>query len=229
MNHRHPSNPNLCLYSESTWEGIPVQTQRGPLIINYLDNIRRVIHHAATEHPRTCVFRCELNFPNNGYESDTTVISRFIQSLKAQIKAQEVRKLREGKRAHHCHLRYVWVKERDGSHIWHYHVALFVNRDAYFTLGTFKPMSQAMVNASLLDNTNMSDRIRMAWASALGLNLENTSGLVHFPKHPVYDLDANDPNFYNQFNEVFHRLSYFAKSETKHFGQWSKNFGSSRS
>lgn len=234
MSHRHSSNRNLTLYSGATWQGHPVQTKCGSLISHYLERILNVIQCAVDEHPRTWVIRCELSFPDNGYEPDTAVISRFIDSLKAQIKAHEARKRREGKRIHYCHLRYVWVKERASSHVWHYHVALFVNRDAYFTLGLFKSMrdvnsherSQSSINDS--DTTNMSDRIRTAWASALDLRLDATRGLVHFPKNPTYCLDANDRDFDDQFDDVFHRLSYFAKSDTKHFGNGSNNFGSSR-
>lgn len=235
MSHRHSSNRNLTLYSEATWQGHPVQTKCGTLISDYLDRIHQVIQRAVTEHPRTCVFRCELSFPDNDYEPDTAVISRFIDSLKAQIKAHESRKSREGRRIHFCHLRYVWVKERDSSRVWHYHVALFVNRDAYFTLGLLKSMRSLSVNdysessVNDTDSTNMSDRIRLAWASALDLRLSETRGLVHFPKNPTYCLDANDRDFDDQFDDVFHRLSYFAKVNTKHFGEWSKNFGSSRS
>jgi hypothetical protein len=235
MNHRHSSNRNLTLHTESTWDGLPVQTKCGSLIVNYLDRIRLVIKRAVKNHPRTCVFRCELSFPDNDYEPDTAVISRFIDSLKAQIKAHESRKSREGRRIHFCHLRYVWVKERDSSRVWHYHVALFVNRDAYFTLGLLKSMRSLSVNdysessVNDTDSTNMSDRIRLAWASALDLRLSETRGLVHFPKNPTYCLDANDRDFDEQFDDVFHRLSYFAKVKTKHFGEWSKNFGSSRS
>lgn len=234
MSTRHPSNPNLRLHLEEVWQGFPVQIQRGSLVVNYLDSINQVIQRAVTEHPRTCVFRCDLNFPAEGYEPDTAVISRFTDSLKAQIKAHEARKLKVGKRVHPCHLRYVWVKERNSSQIWHYHVALFVNRDAYFTLGMFKSMRHGIGNESSepctsdTDNTNMSDRIRMAWASALNLNLEDTSGLVHFPKNPTYDLDVNDPEFNIQYADVFYRLSYFAKVETKRFGNGSNSFGCSR-
>ncbi len=234
MNTRHPSNSNLFLHLGTFWQGLPVQRKCGLLIINYLDRIRQVIQHAVAVHPRTCVFRCELNFPADGYEPDTAVISRFIGSLKAQIKAHEVRKLREGKRVHLCHLHYVWVKERNTSDVWHYHVALFVNRDAYFTLGVFKPIHEVLGNelscicSPESDERNMSDRIRMAWASALDLRLGETSGLVHFPKNPTYSLDTNDQDFDDQFDAVFYRLSYFAKKDTKHFGNNSNNFGSSR-
>lgn len=234
MNHRHSSNRNLTLHTASTWNGYPVQTKCGPLIVNYLDRIRQVIKRAVNIHPRTCVFRCELKFPDNDYEPDTAAISRFIDSLKKQVVAHEARKLREGKRVHSSHLSYVWVKERDSSAHWHYHVALFVNCDAYFTLGTFKPihgwndseLSGAYSPDS--DERNMSDRIRMAWASALDLHLQDTRGLVHFPKKPTYHLNVKDSNYDRQFDDVFHRLSYFAKANTKHFGDWSNNFGSSR-
>ena len=226
---RHTSNKNLTLLSTRLWRDLRVQSESEDLIVNYLDRIFDVLNNAINEHPRTFVIRCELNFPSDYYEPDTAVISRFTDSLKAQIKAHEDRKRREGKRVHDCHLRYIWVKERASSHVWHYHVALFVNRDAYFTLGLFKSgnqLSESSISES--DNTNMSDRIRMAWASALDLRLDETRGLVHFPKNPTYSLDVNDESFDDEFEEVFYRLSYFAKQRTKHYGNRTRNFDCSR-
>jgi len=233
MNQRHPFNQNLFLHAEPTWQGFTVYDQRGPLIQNYLERIHQVIHNAVGEYPRTWVVRCDLHFLQNGREPDSAAISRFIDSLKAQLVAHEYRKAREGKRVHPCRLRFVWVKEQAESHHPHYHVALFFNRYAYFTLGTFKQTGWGLGRDTPWtipdpEDRNMVDRIRMAWASALDLGLEWASGLVHFPDNATYHLDAGDPAFESQFANLFQRLSYFAKAETKHFGDGTNWFGSSR-
>lgn len=233
MNHRHPLNQNLFLHAEPTWQGFHVYDQRGPLIQNYLERIQQVIQNAVQEYPRTWVVRCDLHFLTNGLEPDTAVISRFIESLKSQLAAHEHRKARDGKRVHPCRLRSIWVKEQGESRHPHYHVALFFNRDTYFTLGTFrKPGFNLDPDVPWCipdpDDRNMSDRIRTAWGSALDLGLEWATGLVHFPDNPTYDLDANDPAFPNQVADLFKRLSYFAKADTKIFGSGDNHFGCSR-
>jgi len=234
---RHHLNKNLLVTSASTWQGLPVLQQAGMLVMNYLKGIHQVMQKAITAHPRTCAFRCDLRFPANGYEPDTAVISRFIESLKAQMKADELRKLRENRRIHENQLRYIWVKEQDRANNWHYHVCLFVNRDVYFTLGLFH--SPLVVDDGSWDNCfpktqeaaerkNMVDRIRWAWASALGMSIKDTIGLVHFPENATYHLNANSTDFYISYQTLFTRLSYFAKADTKHYGDGTNWFGASR-
>lgn len=237
MSRRHNANRNLFLSEESEWNGLPVQTCRGMLIDNYLKRINEVIENATTAHPRTCAFRCDLRFPIDMIQSDTSVISRFFLSLKAQLIADEQRKTKEGRRFHRSELRYIWVKERDGSNHWHYHVCLFVNRDAYFTLGRFRPSARYDNDdldglfTKIRDRTerkNMVDRIRKAWVSALRLSDEKMGRLVHFPDNATYHLDINAVDFRTKYESLFYRLSYFAKRDTKHYGDGTNNFGSSR-
>lgn len=97
---RHTSNKNLTLLSTRLWKDLRVQSESEDLIVNYLERILDVLNNAINEHPRTFVIRCELNFPSDDYEPDTAVISRFTDSLKAQMKAHANRKRREGKRVH---------------------------------------------------------------------------------------------------------------------------------
>lgn len=232
MTIHHPPR-NLRLHDKSTWQGKSVYTQRDHLIANYLEKIDHVICCATTDHRRSFVIRCDLHFCQYDHESDTAVISRFIDSLKAQLRAHEQRKYREGKRVHSCRLRYIWVKERSLSPNAHYHVVLFLNNDAFCTLGLMRRVQDYRNNHEepcypASDERNMVDRIRQAWASALDVSFKTASGLVHIPRNATYHLDANDAEFDSQFSELFYRLSYMAKLDTKHFGDRSKNFGSSR-
>lgn len=234
---RHPYNKNLVLSSETTWQGMPVLEHQGIVVVNYLQRINHVIQQALSVHPRTCAFRCDLRFPASGYEPDTAVISRFIDSLKSQMAWAEIQKRQANQRIHPNQLRYIWVKERDTANNWHYHVCLFVNRDVYFTLGVFglassvddgnwdSPLPQTLEE---VERKNMAQRIRMAWASALGMSVENTIGLVHFPQNATYHLNVNSVGFQESYQALFYRLSYFAKLDTKHYGDGKNNFGSSR-
>jgi hypothetical protein len=223
MNKRHPFNPNLFLHEGDHWNGLPVQTHCGPLIVNYLERINETVGKALCEHPRTAVMRFDLRVPMGWPEMDTEVISRFTASLKAQLLADSHRKEREGKRVHPCTVRYVWARERVSSEHSHYHVAIFLNRDAYFTLGRFRANRLWGDDDTFLGEeegavVNMADRINHAWASALGCNSGPVPGLVHFPENPVYSIIASSPCCGQQIAEVFYRLSYLAKADTKHYG-----------
>lgn len=231
MRLRNPDNHNQTYHQDSTWNDLPILNKHEPLIQSYLSTIHEVMRRAVQEHPRTFGVRFDLHFPVgwNAPEGDT--ISRFIDSLKAQITADLHRRSQERKdgRVLPCRLRYVWVKEQDNSSAPHYHVFAFLNRDAYFSLGNFQ------VNQAIWEDmppepsrANMAERIHKAWASALGLQSLMVRGLVHFPIRCCYTIDANSLNFEEQFNKAFKRGSYFAKARTKRYGDGSNKFGSSR-
>ncbi len=231
--HTHPLNPNLHLTYESDWDIFPVLHQQNGLVVEYLQKIQGVIDTALQRHPRALVIRCDLRFPQ--YQTihyDSAVISRFIESLKAQIQHDQHVKASSGKRIHPCELRYVWVKEQVGSEFPHYHVALFLNRDSYFNLGQFQQSTMIPIPDTPVDQSyfresanNMAGRIMQAWSSALRLHESMTIGLVHFPENSFYALNLGDAAVYS---EVFKRLSYFANTDTKQYGDGTRWFGASR-
>ncbi|MEY4591747.1 MAG: hypothetical protein RIR18_642 [Pseudomonadota bacterium] len=68
-------------------------------------------------------------------------------------------------------------------------------------------------------------RIHEAWASALGIPVENKLGLVEFPQNLFYLLQQADPM---TLSDSIHRASYLCKAETKQYGDWVHGFGASR-
>lgn len=207
-------------------------THCGPLNQHYLNRIERTLRGALEIHPRLTVIRVDLRLPNNGIFSDDpmewdtptlfantnpNLISRFIASLKAQIKAEYDSKQREGVRVHPCELNHVWVREYSQEHKEHYHLALMVNKDRYFSLGNYNmPGGLAWM-------------IKKAWASALGLSVEHFYTLVNIPQNPIYTLNHNAPHdeFVAQLSPLLKRLSYLAKEKTKVYGTDKRNFGCS--
>jgi len=210
------TNQRYKIYKQETYKGFSLQRNHD-LIEHYLDKIDNVFGNALAEHPRTCAIRVDLRLPDehNGYS--TNIISKFIDSIKAQISADLNKKVRSGGRNRNCSVRYVWVKERDTSMNSHYHLVLLLNSDVYNCLGSITAKSG-----------NMSSRIKKAWSSALGIDYDSFAGLVHFPKKCVYKINVNSSSFENDLDDLFHRVSYFAKTNTKEVGNRSNNFGSSR-
>ena len=89
--------------------------------------------------------------------------------------------------------------------------AFFFNKDAYYHLGDYER------------SDTLRGLITGAWYSALGLELEDHQGLVHFPTNGRYILDINDPDFPEQHQHLLARLDYLTKLDTKAAGQ--RNFG----
>ncbi len=230
---RHQDNPNLFLHSEPSWNGIPVQTQCGALVSNYLERIRDVIGQALSDHPRIAVFRFELMFPCFWPGADSAVITRFTESLKAKIESLQARKSREGKRVHPTRVRFVWVKEKSSAMSWHYHFALILNKDSFHSLGEYcESPGEAWIDVPRDPRAGqcncLAHCIVQAWASAVGATPEQVIGSVHFSRNGVYFLNVNSPDYVQQYANLFYRLSYMAKAETKCYGDSRNAFGCSR-
>lgn len=221
MSKRHSSNTNLTVISNGQYKGFNVYHR--PLSAEYLDAILRTFDAALNEHHRTFMIRVDLhlpqlNFPDSPAIFDTSVISKFFKSLNAKIQHDRYTKGSERNRVHPCTMRYVWARERAEAPTDHYHVAIFLNNDAYSHLGHFNRMGN-----------NLRTKIVEAWASALRIDDEHSRGLVHFPNSPQYYINLNAVDFHLARADAFYRLSYLAKLETKHFGDGTRSFGCSQS
>jgi hypothetical protein len=214
----NPSNRNQTLYFDDTFQGLPVMRGHGPLITEYLEALYQVMCDALADHKRVLAIRLDLRFPHDmeadGDVNTSKTISRFIDSLKAKIRHDRNRAGLQYRYAHNTEVRYVWAREIGQAARVHYHCALLLNRDAYFTLGKYGS-----------DQPNMARRIMEAWASALGLQFDQSNGLVHFPENPVYRFAINTKR---DMEEFFYRATYLCKAETKQFGNGRHGFGASR-
>ncbi|EGX6956816.1 inovirus Gp2 family protein [Aeromonas hydrophila] len=181
---------------------------------SYFQRCLDVVYSALQEWPRVFVLRVDLRFaegfwgenndsPKCFQNADVGAITRFIESLKSQLKENHRRKRCSGKPSL---FKYVWVRERENSRYDHYHLVLFFNRDHYAHLGDYADR----------DAANMGTRIQKAWCSALGLPVEDYAHLVHFPSKPNAKLDRNiknaDPE---RYQEILIRIAYLCKTRTK--------------
>ena len=221
MNKRHTLNNNLTLINDTEWNGLGLLPKHSPYIEQYLERTLETMKRAVERYRRTTAIRFDLHIPKQAAAPDSEVISRFFSSLQEKINAHQLRKARCGQRVHTCQLRYVWVRERHLSDHRHYHCCILLNGDVYRHLGSF-------ISAKEGGASNMAKRVRSAWASALGCSWEDSAGLVHYVDNGVYRIDANSPSLWRDYSALFSRLSYFAKSKTKPFGDDKNNFGCSR-
>ena len=229
MEYPHPQNGNLTLTDQPFWHGFALIPEYAPYVTQYLTRTFEVLGKAIENNRRLTVVRFDLRLPNGMKDPGPGIITRFVESLQSQVDADQAQKDREGKRGRHCRVRYIWTREQDRSESGHYHVAIMVNRDAYRFLGGYPASNGYVEPPQRPGNRTLADMIVRAWARALDLiNVEEAIGCVHFCRNGVYWLDANGPTFSEQLKGVFYRLSYFAKADTKHYGDGAHSFGSSR-
>lgn len=213
---RLPDNTNLSLHWLPEYMGFPVQVTRGPLVENYLQRLKQVLDLSLSDYGRVFAFRFDLRFPLGmavGVNEDMC-IERFIASFKAKIRHNRNQAQLRNRQAHDTLVRYVWCREIGQHGLPHFHFVMFLNGDAFSSLGKFE-----------FERSNIFNRLHEAWGSALKLRETEVKGLVEFPSDARYLLRRDDPGSWDAF---FCRSSYLCKVATKAYGDGRHNFGSSR-
>ncbi|EOZ4878947.1 inovirus Gp2 family protein [Pseudomonas aeruginosa] len=219
---RHPDNNNLSLYYDDTYDGLPVMSETGPFIREYLSDLKHTIDLALAEYPRVFAFRVDLRLPRGielpDYAYTNQVISDFFESFTRKIRYDQERVRQRDGYARGCKVRYAWAREVPRGGWPHYHVLILLNRDAYYTVGKLRSARVNMIN-----------RMEESWASALGLSLGQVSGLVNIPKNAEYRVDRYvHRGEEDELPELFHRASYLCKVATKSYGDRQRGFDTSR-
>lgn len=225
------NNTGINLMKKSTYQGLPTLGSSYELNNDYLEVIRVPMDNAMDEYPRVFAVRFDLRQPQGalldclsrdeilGNEAlgiyRTDLATRFVQSFKAKLKAHERRCHRKGTRVYPCTVRFAWVRERDKSAHDHYHFVLFLNEERFGRLG------------NTTRSGSLAWTITSAWASALNCDVSTIRRLVHFPDNACYVLDRKSEDLIEQFNDLFYRLSYFAKYATKHYDEGHRCIGRS--
>lgn len=183
---RHPDNNNLSLHYDPIYDGLPVMRDKGPFIREYLSALKHTIELAMAEYPRVLAFRVDLRLPQGihlpDYAYTNQVISRFFESFTRRIKYHQG-KVGERGYARGCKVRYVWSREIGQAGKPHYHLLILLNRDAYYTVGRLRS-----------EKINNIRRMEDAWASALGLSVDQVVGLVNIPEDAEYRINRHDPS-----------------------------------
>ncbi|WP_295718098.1 inovirus Gp2 family protein [uncultured Halovibrio sp.] len=212
-------NRNLTLHYDDDYQGQTVLARPDqPLITQYLDRINDTIDEALYHHHRITAFWFVLKLPF-GYplgDTDNSLMTSFWKSVKSKIEADRIRARRHNSRVHETGVFYVWAREYNATETApHWHCALMVNQDTYYTMGSMQS-----------NQDNMWSRINSAWASALGLYVNQIDGLVELLDNETYYLDQNSMG--DKRKNLFKRLSYLAKSPTKVYQDGIHAFGCSR-
>lgn len=222
---RHPYNPNLTLIYGSEWQGMPLLWQQQPFIEQYLQINHYVIRHVFREGRSCLVVILILRFPYAYPFPEHGVMTAFFRSLKEQIRADINARTGKSGRQICCDLDYIWTREQSSNsndHS-HYHVALFVDLEAYYRIGSLRQspvvLDEERVSPIIPRARSLAERINRAWARAIGIQDWQAVGLVQFPDNAEYRLKPHDPEFFEGYLALFKRLSYFAKARSKDYTQ----------
>ncbi|TXE51173.1 inovirus Gp2 family protein, partial [Serratia marcescens] len=103
----------------------------------------------------------------------------------------------------------------------HYHVVLFLNREAYPYPGNYRSVNGEYSH-------NLALMIMEAWVRTLGLNHQQYYSLVEFPANCYYHLSKNSVDFNTQYASVTGRINYLAKEYSKDYSDGQRSFGCSQ-
>jgi len=228
---RHRDYPNLKLIYGDEWRGLPLGKQ-APYGERYLEVNLNVMRSAIERHRRSFAVLFILRLPN-GYNIPVNgLISRFTKSFKAQVRADLSARSNDSGRRLQSDVTFLWAREKGKSENYHFHVAIFLNRDVYNSIGNYKLQwcigSYDFFAPGRSRAGSLHHRLTRAWATALGIVEVKGAGLVEYPENAQYHLDAHDIDFPFAFADLFGRLSYMAKIRTKDYRAGADCYGSSR-
>ena len=193
-----------------------------------MEKILSVSNNSMECHSRVFAFRVDFHFPKMDFwemvfavrpDYGGVAIKVFVEELNKLIGKDIVNRRLNGKRVHPTTIRYIWAREQtaDAAHP-HFHMMIFLNRDAYYKLGNYES-----------ERMNLANKVRVAWHSAVSdenISLQDCKkmGLVHFPKNAEYLIERNDTE---SLKKMLVRTAYLAKNETKRRGEGYRCFGGS--
>lgn len=206
----------------------------GPLNPTYMKRIHDTISKAQRDYPRLLAIRFDLRLPDEDlrdsltdYNPDRMVWSRFIASLKAQIKADTKKRKKQGRRTYPCRVRFIRAREFDGSGITpHQHVCLLLNRDMYVGPGFYGSKKSEWLNME--QTRGLSRMVFNAWVRALKLNDKKYKRLVYIPEKCSYALTKSHISYQDNYDAMIQRVMYLAKINTKHNDDGWRSFSCSQ-
>lgn len=186
------------------------------VISNYMENYNRVFTLRADLRFAQSHVPGEPDLPLCFQKIDEKAITRALDSLKSQLRAEHLRSGRAGGPALPA---YIWARERDTSEHPHYHLVLLFDREVYAYLGNYTES----------DADNMATRIQKAWCSAIGLDYPDYASRIHFPKnHSAWFTRHHALTLHPDYYDFLLRIAYLAKKKTKDLSDGYRNLGTSQ-
>ena len=194
LNATHTSK-YLTITQDRTFNGKPLHYHKDGLILEYLEDIDRVLTEAINQYPKLCVAHFNVRLPSDFDGNHSEVFSRFFRTLKLETNELCLMKYRRRPQQYHqTVIRHVWFKACESTS--QYHLVLFFDKRLYLCLGK-----------SGDGRSRYLSRIRKAWDRAVEEDHgRRCSGLAYSPSDDVYELLKGDEAFPLQLNELFYRI-----------------------
>jgi len=197
---RSNASNHLTITHDRMFNGKPLYYHKDGLVLEYLEDIDRVLTEALCQYPKLCAAHFNVRLPSDFDGNHSEVFSRFFRTL--ELETNELCLLKYRRRPHQYHqtvIRHVWVK--GGESTSQCHLVLFFEKRLYLCLGKSGGESSRYLS-----------RARKAWDRAVEEDHgRRCSGLAYSPSDDVYELLKGDEAFPLQLNELFYRMSRLAK------------------
>ncbi|MEZ9864719.1 inovirus-type Gp2 protein [Vibrio breoganii] len=213
-------------YQGTAYQSLPLN-QNHSMNERYLYSAFKTYRHAFECYPKLLMFHATLRFPANYQGNTGGVMSTFTRSLSERIQRDLDKRSSLVDRVHPTNVHYVWCREVSKDLKDHYHIVIMVNANSYRALGCFKQPHKH----------HLAGMIAHSWASAIGIPISESSGLVHFADEVKifktrqlshYENASVYGNFESSYEEGFYWLSYLCKVTDKRYGDGFRNFGTSQ-
>ena len=92
---RNPLNSNQELFYEAVFNGMKIQNDKAPLIVDYLNTTYLCLIKSMDQYRRVFMLRFDLHLPNDYPDHltfDNALMEKFFASLKAKIKHSQATK-----------------------------------------------------------------------------------------------------------------------------------------
>ncbi|MDE1224931.1 inovirus Gp2 family protein [Vibrio aestuarianus] len=203
---------------DRTFNGKPLYYFEDGLVLEYLEEIDRVLTEALNKYPRIYAVHINLNLPSDFGGDYLTVFAHFFRILESET--NELCKDKYTDRTYRYQqtvIRYIWTKASESTSD-HHHLILLFDRDLFQNLGTGREGWGRFLYK----------KVRKAWDSVVeAYYRQPCSGLGYSPTNEGFELLSDAEVFPLQLNEVFYRISRLAKPTTKHDDNRSTSFGCS--
>lgn len=220
---RHPQNPDLRLHYDPLFNGQPVQTEKGPLITNYLESTEITLTRARYANARTFVTRFDLRFPQvfnyQKLNQSNNILATFWKNLDRLLARECV---------NYRNMRYVWAREigeTNGKP--HFHCLLLIDANAIKSIGSLQRSPDGTYT-----ERGLYYRLVRCWAHALNRHPAEVEDLVWFAKFPppnkrLFQLVLSRDD-HDGWNYLFYASSYLCKAETTPIRQGFHVFSTNR-
>ncbi|MBF4254807.1 inovirus Gp2 family protein [Vibrio anguillarum] len=209
---------HLTITHNRTFNGKPLYYFEDGLVLEYLEEIDRVLTEALNQYPRVYAVHINLNLPSDLGNDYLAVFAHFFRILESET--NELCRDKYTDRTYQYQqtvIRYIWAKASESTSE-HHHLMLLFDRVLFQSFGTGREGWGRFLYK----------KVRKTWDRGVEANYSQPcSGLAYSPTNEGFELFSDTETFPLQLNEFFYRISRLAKPIANRNDHHNKSFGCS--